>query len=239
MSRGRWFGVGFRAARLAGLLLACAIAGVFAGCAATNSAMGGNTAKQARAEVSWDYASDALLLEIDAADELNLHQGAPHTLLLTVFQMAEDKAFRKLIADPVALARALESNQPGSDFVLTQRYIVAPGKRTLLSLDRAGQARFVGIVAAYYRLDAASTARLFEVPLVVSSKGWISSTYSAEPGPLAIRLQLGAQGIVEARRLNAYPAAPKQKAWVPLDGGGRQIELDPKSDEGDPAARKL
>lgn len=222
-----------------GVLLACAFAVVLAGCAAANSAMGGNTAKQARAEVSWGFASDALLLEIDAADELNLYQGAPHTLLLTVFQMAEDKAFRKLIADPVALARALESNQPGSDFVLTQRYIVAPGKRTLLSLDRAGEARFIGIVAGYYRLDAASTARLFEVPLAVSSKGWISSTYSAEPAPLAIRLQLGAQGLVETRRLNAYPAAPTRKAWVPLDGGGRQIELDPKNDEGDPAARKL
>lgn len=227
------------AARRLGVLLACAFAVALAGCAAANSAMGGNTAKQARAEVSWGFASDALLLEIDAADELNLYQGAPHTLLLTVFQMAEDKAFRKLIADPVALARALESNQLGSDFVLTQRYIVAPGKRTLLSLDRASEARFIGIVAGYYRLDAASTARLFEVPLAVSSKGWISSTYSAEPAPLAIRLQLGAQGLVEARRLNAYPAAPTRKAWVPLDGGGRQVELDPKGDDGDPAARKL
>lgn len=220
-------------------LLACLAALVLTGCAAANSAMGGNTAKQARAEVSWEFASDGLLLEIDAADELNLYQGTPHTLLLTVFQMAEDKAFRKLVADPVALARALESNQSGPDFVLTQRYIVAPGKRTLLSLDRAGQARFVGVVAGYYRLDAASTARLFEVPLAVSSAGWVSTTYSAVPAQLAIRLQLGAQGIVEATRLNAYPAPPSQKAWVPLDGGGRQIEMDPKSTEGDPAARKL
>ena len=226
-------------AGLCAALLACLAALLLTGCAAANSAMGGNTAKQARAEVNWEFASDGLLLELDAADDLNLHQGTPHTLLLTVFQMAEDKAFRKLVADPVALARALESNQPGSDFVLTQRYIVAPGKRTLLSLDRAGQARFVGLVAGYYRLDAAGAARLFEVPLAVSNKGWISSTYSAEPAQLAIRLQLGAQGIVEATRLNAYPAAPAQKAWVPLDGGGRQIEMDPKSTEGDPAARKL
>ena len=221
------------------LLLACAAAALLAGCAAANSAMGGNTAKQAQAEVKWAHASDALLLEIDAAENLNLHQGAPHTLLLTVFQMAEDKPFRQLVADPVALARALESNQSGSDFVLTQRYIVAPGKRTLLSLDRAGEARFVGIVAGYYRLDAAGTARLFEVPLAVRSKGWVSTTYSAEPAPLAIRLQLGAQGIVEARRLNAYPAAPAKKAWVPLDGGGRQIELAPAAGEAEPAARKL
>lgn len=220
-------------------LLAALYALVLTGCAAANSAMGGNTAKDARAEVSWDFASDGLLLEIDAAENLNLHQGTPHTLLLTVFQMAEDKAFRKLVADREALARALESNQPGSDILLTQRYIVAPGKRTLLSLERAAQAKFIGLVAGYYSLDAAGAARLFEVPLTVSSTGWVSSTYSAQPAQLAVRLQLGAQAIVEATRLNAYPPAPAQKTWVPLDGGGRQIELDPKSAEGDPAARKL
>ncbi len=222
-------------------LVPCLVAlALLQGCAAANSAMGGNTAKQARAEVSWDAARDGVLLEITAATDLNLYQNRPHTLLLTVFQMADSAAFHKLVADPQQLSRALETGQAGSGFVLVSRYVVAPGRRTLLALDRAQQGRYVGIVAGYYQLDAAGTARLFEVPLAVSSKGWISTTYTAEPVPLAIALQLGAQGIAAAHSLNPYPVPKKDSAWIPLDGGGREIDLTPKDGESaDPATRKL
>lgn len=210
------------------------------GCAAANSAMGGNTVKQARAEVSWDAAKDGVLLEITAATDLNLYQNVPHTLLLTVFQMADSAAFHKLVADPQLLPRALETGQAGPAFLQLSRYVVMPGRRTLLALDRVQQGRYIGIVAGYYQLDVEGTARLFEVPLTVSSKGWFSNTYSAEPVPLAIRLQLGAQGIAAAQSLNPYPLPKKDSAWIPLDGGGREIDLAPKAGESnDPATRKL
>lgn len=226
--------------------LACMLAAVLAlpvlqGCAAANSAMGGNTSKQAQADVSWDHARDGVLIEIDAADDLNRYQDAPHTLLLTVFQTADAPAFGKLAADPVQLARALESGQAGAAFVQTTRYVVMPGRRTLLALERAAQARYIGLVAGYYQLDTAGAARLFEVPLTIDSKGWVSTTYSAAPAQLAIRLQLGAQAITDARRLNAYPVPKRETAWVPLDGGGREIELAPKAGDrsGGPAVKKL
>ena len=210
------------------------------GCAAANSAMGGNTAKQARAEVGWETGKDGVLIEITSATDLNVYQNLPHTLLLTVLQMTDAAAFHKLVGDPQQLARALESGQAGTGFVQLSRYVVSPGRRTLLALDRAQQSRYVGLVAGYYQLDAQGNARLFEVPLAVSSTGWFSTTYSAEPVPLAVRLELGAQGIVAASRLNLYPVPKKDLAWVPLDGGGREIDLAPKAGEaGDPAARRL
>ena len=218
----------------------CALAVVLLqGCAAANSAMGGNTVKQARAEVAWDGGKDGVLLEITAATDLNLYQNLPHTLLLTVFQMSDSAAFQKLVADPQQMARALETGQAGPAFLQLSRYVVSPGRRTLLALDRVQQGRYVGIVAGYYQLDAEGTARLFEVPLSVDSKGWFSTTYSAEPVQLAVRLQLGAQSIVDARSLNTYPVPKKDMAWIPLDGGGREIDLAPKTGDADPAARKL
>lgn len=237
MSRWRAWPSILSLAALAPCLVALAL---LQACAAANSAMGGNTAKQARAEVSWDAGKDGVLLEITTASDLNVYQNRPHTLLLTVFQMADAAAFHKLVADPQQLSRALESGQGGPGFVTVTRYVVAPGRRTLLALDRAQQGRYVGIVAGYYQLDAEGTARLFEVPLAVSSKGWISNTYTAEPAQLAIALQLGAQGITGAHSLNPYPLPKKDSAWIPLDGGGREIDLTPKSGESaDPATRKL
>ena len=224
---------------------ACVLAGALAlgqlqGCAAANSAMGGNTAKQARGEVAWDHAADGVLIEITSPPDLNLYQDQPHTLLLTVFQVADAAEFRKLVADPQQLAQALGTGKAGPAILQTSRYVVAPGRRTLLSLDRVQQARFVGVVAGYYSLDAAGTARLFEVPLAVSSKGWFSTTYSAEPVPLAIRLQLGAQAIAEARSHNPYPLPKTESAWIPLDGGGHEIDLGPQpGPSSDPATRKL
>jgi type VI secretion system VasD/TssJ family lipoprotein len=210
------------------------------GCAAANSAMGGNTTKQARAEVEWSAGKEGVLIEITSATDLNLYQNLPHTLLLTVFQMTDAAAFQKLVADPQQLSRALGSGQAGAGFVQLNRYVVSPGRRTLLALDRVQQSRYVGLVAGYYQLDAQANSRLFEVPLAVSSKGWFSSTYTAEPVPLAIRMQLGAQGIVAARSLNPYPIPKKESAWIPLDGGGREIDLAPKPGEAaDPATRKL
>jgi type VI secretion system VasD/TssJ family lipoprotein len=234
-------GAGTMSRRWSWCLSLCLVAlALLQGCAAANSAMGGNTPKQARAEVSWDAGKDGVLLEITAATDLNLFQNLPHTLLLTVFQMADAAAFHKLVGDPQQLSRALESGQAGPAFVQLTRYVVAPGRRTLLSLDRAQQSRYIGIVAGYYQIDAEGNARLFEVPLAVSSKGWISNTYSAEPVPLAVRLHLGAQAILAASSLNTYPVPKKDSAWIPLDGGGREIELAPQPGEGaDPAARKL
>jgi type VI secretion system VasD/TssJ family lipoprotein len=227
--------------RFAVVLVLCTLAvAVLQGCAAANSAMGGNTAKQARAEVSWEAGKDGVLFEITSATDLNLYENVPHTLLLSVFQMTDAAAFHKLKADPQQLSRVLASGQAGPDFVQLSRYVVAPGRRTLLALDRAQQSHYVGFVAGYYQLDAEGNARLFEVPLTVSSKGWLSSTYSAEPVPLAIRLNLGAQGIVSASRLNAYPIPKKESAWIPLDGGGREIDLSPQPGESaDPSTRKL
>ncbi|MBC7202793.1 MAG: type VI secretion system lipoprotein TssJ, partial [Pusillimonas sp.] len=52
------------------------------GCSSVNSAMGGNTQKEAKAEVSWDYKRDGIQIELMASADINAYFNQPHTLVL-------------------------------------------------------------------------------------------------------------------------------------------------------------
>lgn len=208
-------------------LAAAALVTVLAGCSTANSLMGGNTRKEAVAEIAWDFARNAILVEVEADTRLNQYGGEAHTLVLGVYQMEDSAAFYKLIADAALVGKSLESGKGGEGFVHFARYVVTPGQRSILSLDRAQKAKFVGIAAGYYQIEAARSARLFEVPLTVESEGMVSTTYKAAPALLAVRLNLGPDELVNAQRLNRDPTEKKSSEAVPLDGGGREIKLTP------------
>jgi type VI secretion system VasD/TssJ family lipoprotein len=219
---------GLRAWRVAGACLAASVAGVtLSGCATANSMMGGNTRKEAVAEIAWGFARNAILVEVEADPRLNEYGGEAHTLLLGVYQMEDSAAFYKLIADAALVGKSLESGKGGEGFVHFARYVVTPGQHSILQLDRAQKAKFVGIAAGYYQIEAARSARLFEVPLTVESEGMVSTTYKAAPAILAVRLNLGPDELVNAERLNRDPGEKKASEAVPLDGGGREIKLTP------------
>lgn len=205
------------------LLAAC----LLAGCAATKSAMGGNTRKTAVAEVDWKFGKGAILLELNADPKLNEYDGEAHTLLVGVYQMADSAPFYKQLADPAALAKALETGKAGESFVDFSRFVVTPGQHTILTLDRAQKAKYVGISAGYYNIVPANTARLFEVPLSIESSGLVAKTYTAAPAQLALRIQLGAYGVVDAERLNRDPNEKAPTEAVPLDGGGMELKVTP------------
>lgn len=197
-----------------------------AGCSATNSLLGGNTRKDAVAEIAWEYAQNAVMLEIEADPKLNEYGGEAHTLVLGVYQMEDSAAFYKLVADPLMVGKTLESGKGGEGFVHFARYVVKPGQRSILSLDRAQKAKFVGIAAGYYQMADGKSARLFQVPLTVESDGLLSKTYKAAPALLAIRLNFGPDEVMNAQRLNHDPTQKKLSETVPLDGGGRELKLD-------------
>ncbi len=196
-----------------------------AGCAAANSAMGGNSRKDALAEVAWEFAKDGVMLELSAERELNRYGGESHTLLLGIYQMEDAAAFYKMIADPAALARSLSANKGNEGFVQFTRYVVDPGQHSILILDRAQKAKFIGLVAGYYQMSGPTAARLFEIPLTVASDGLLSKTWKAAPAQLAARVKFGPDGILNAERLNYDPSEKKMQQAVPLDGGGKEIKL--------------
>ncbi len=204
--------------------VALAVAGGV-GCSAANAALGGNSRKQALAEITWDFAKDGVMIEMSADPELNRYAGQSHTLLVGVYQMEDSAPFYKMIADPAALSRSLGANKGNDGFTQFNRYVVAPEQHSILVLDRAQKAKFIGVVAGYYQMSGATSARLFEVPLTVTSEGLVSTTWKAAPAQLAARMRFGADGIVNSERLNYDPSEKKLSEAVPLDGGGKEIKM--------------
>jgi hypothetical protein len=207
----------------------------------------GTSAKQAVAQVDWSAADDAILIQVDADDLLNEVSNEPHTLLLGVVQTADADSFRKMTADPAALATALGGADKNPAILQLTRYVVQPGGHTILSLNRAAKAKVVGLIAGYYGMETQSSARLFEIPLAISNQATFGHDYAAQPQTLALHVVLGRQAITTAQRLNPEPpqmvaaearARAKQQI-IPLDGGGKEIPLTPASGQPDAATIQL
>ncbi len=196
-----------------------------AGCSTANSLLGGNSRKEAVGEIAWGFAENAVLIQLEADARLNEFSGEAHTLVLGIYQMEDSAAFYKLAADSGLLAKALETGKGGDGFVNFVRYVVRPGQRSIMTVDRAQKTKFVGLVAGYYQMDASKSARLFEIPLTVASEGLISTTWKAAPAVLALRLNLGPTGVVNAQRLNQDVAVNPKLEAIPLDGGGKALKL--------------
>src|SRR5690625_722609 len=79
------------------------------GCSSVNSAMGGNTQKEAKAEVNWDYQRNGIQIELIAGPDINAYFNQPHTLILGVLQLEDSKPFLQLLNDPKTLTTMLAS----------------------------------------------------------------------------------------------------------------------------------
>ena len=206
------------------LLAAMTIAAMAAGCSSQQPAPD-SPRKQAIAAVKWDYEKDAINIEINADDQLNEFENEAHTLLLGVYQMSDPAPFYKFTADSSAMSASLENGTAGDGMINLTRFVVTPGAKAIVDLDRAQKAKYVGLVAGYFQIEAPRAARLFEIPLTVDSKGLFTTTYSAAPATLALRLKLGPDGFVNADRMNHVPGEKPDMQAIPVDGGGQQIDL--------------
>lgn len=204
--------------------LACLIT-LVSGCSSVNSALGGNTTKEAKAEVSWDYARDAIQIELDSGTDLNDYFSQPHTVVLGVFQLADTKAFIATLKDIDKLKQVLANGNPDKDVLQLDRYVVSPDKHTILTLDRVQDARYIGLVAGYYHFSPDDAAKLFRIPLNIDSSGMISTSYTAQPAQLALKLQLGRQRITNAQSLTFDPDAKPNIETVPLDNNKLEVDI--------------
>ncbi|WP_322997259.1 type VI secretion system lipoprotein TssJ [Castellaniella sp.] len=229
--------------RLLSLFVLICLASLAGGCSSVNSALGGNTSKEAKAEVAWDYARGAIQIELDSDANLNDYFNRPHTVVLGVFQVADDKTFTSALKDTDKLKQVLASGNADKDILQLDRYVVSPDKHTILTLDRVQDARFVGLIVGYYHFSPDDAAKLFRIPLNMDSSGMISTTYTAQPAHLALKLQLGRQRITNAQSLTFDADAKPNIESVPLDN--KNLEIDTSSQARDAAeasssaARKL
>ncbi|MFA9460259.1 type VI secretion system lipoprotein TssJ [Thiohalorhabdus methylotrophus] len=111
----------------------------------------------------WVYEDKALAFHLEGAETLNAYRGRSHSLRVTLIQLAKPAKFNELRGTPTGLGRLLTDEELGA--VLSRETVTLyPGEGQALTLDRAEQARFLGIVAGYYDLDAGKVTRLIPIP---------------------------------------------------------------------------
>jgi predicted component of type VI protein secretion system len=181
--------------------------------------------KDAKAEVEWPYAKEAILVDMVADIDLNFYSNQPHTLVLGVVQVADAKVFVDWLAKPEAVLKTLVSGKAATEVLKFERYVVSPGKKTALKIDRVQEAKFVGFVAGYYQFNELQAARLFKIPLNVRTSGIITTSYKAEPAVLALRLFLGSDRIVNAESLTYDFEKKMVVETVPRDSTKPEVSL--------------
>lgn len=139
----------------------------------------------------WSYEKDAIQVHLKSDPKLNYDEGTPHTLLVCLYQLKDPNAFNQLADDTDGIYKLLECGLFDAGVAASKRIIVNPGKDVNLTLDRAEGAKYVAVAAGYYTLQKDRMIRMFDVPVVVEKKGFISTTKTAKPGLLKVELDLG------------------------------------------------
>lgn len=139
----------------------------------------------------YTYQRDAVTITLRADSQLNLYQGAPHTLVACTYQLRDPNAFNQLVDEKDGLPKLLECGRFDASVAYAKRLVVQPGQEMRDSLDRAEGAKYVSVVAGYYNLQKWNVVRLFQIPV---------GTLSSKPQNVNIELYLGPQGIQDLKR---------------------------------------
>jgi len=161
--------------------------------------------KEPLPEPRWEYAPKGIKIHYRADVRLNFYDNVPHTLVLKIFQLRDASHFKTLARTEPGFIRLLQfTGQPAflgetqADILSYKQLIVEPGEEKIVYLDRAEGARWVGIVAGYYRFNLFQACKIFEIPLIYKEEGLIFKEKSVSVGELFVNLILGPSGLQQA-----------------------------------------
>lgn len=117
---------------------------------------------------TWFFEKRALLLLIRADEMLNVYEDRAHTLLFSVYQVADPTAFNDKTKTSEGLKDLLNQDTYSQDsgILSFEKVFVQPGEERMLVMDRAESAKYVGVVAGYFNLDPGLATRLIPIPVV-------------------------------------------------------------------------
>lgn len=172
-------------------LLVCVIL-LFTSCAS-------NTQKDAVKNANYTADRNGISVKLNASEKLNLSANTPHSLALSVVQLNSSKAALALSRSSSDLDSLLAGNPTSDSAVMAvDRYVIQPGAVDEITIGRVQDTQVLVIYAGFYDALLEKRVRLFEIPVKVTSKGWIRPTYSGSPLPLNLSLNLGQTSIMEA-----------------------------------------
>jgi type VI secretion system VasD/TssJ family lipoprotein len=102
----------------------------------------------------WKYGKDAINISFHAALDINTDavHNTPHSLLIVIYQLKDINEFNRLAGYTDGLKKLLEAKVFDPSVMAMKKIFIEPGGARGLTLDRAEDARFVGIVAGYSHL---------------------------------------------------------------------------------------
>ncbi len=143
----------------------------------------------ANPDLVWGFGKNAIEISYTADKNLNLYDEKSHTVLMCLYQFSDPNVFNELSKSEDGLRKLLGCSRFDQSILGFMRIIVQPGEKKKLSLDRAENAKWAGIVAGYYNLSPDMATRLFEIPVVTERK-WLLLKKPI-PGNLSVDLSLG------------------------------------------------
>lgn len=155
--------------------------------------------------LEWGYEKGAITVNLKGDPQLNLFQKSPHALVACLYQLRDPNAFNQFRVEADGLTKLLECGRFDPGVATAKRLVIQPGQELNETLDRAEGARYVGFVAGYYRLHKERSVRLYPIPAVEETKGFISRTKLVKPGQIDIRLLLGPQEIQDVKEETTKP----------------------------------
>lgn len=116
----------------------------------------------------WAYERDAITLRFKADRILNMHEGAPHTLMLCVYQLTDDNILNQLASNEDGIYQLLDCEPFDSSVKNAKRLIIHPGQDLTFIMDRLAGTRKIGFVAGYSQLQKERIVRTLDIPVLIS-----------------------------------------------------------------------
>jgi type VI secretion system VasD/TssJ family lipoprotein len=147
------------------------------------------------AEEEWIYEVRAINMAIRAASDVNSVSGRPHSIAIGIFQMSDPTTFNSLAVDQPGPEGALELLKKGkvdNSIVDFQLISIRPGEQKKISISRAQTAKYIGVIAGYFKLNPTTDVKIFKIPIREIKRGIVES--KALPDKLNIFVDLGRRG---------------------------------------------
>jgi len=143
----------------------------------------------------FDYGEKAISFDLKADEPLNPFQGSSHTLLLCIYQMEDPNMFKQLSDQREGLYELLKCEKFDNAVTHSKTVFLRPKEEKKLTLDRAKGTKYVAVVAGYYGMDSEKMLRMYEIPIVLERKSFLSRQKVERLGDLNITLELGPEEI--------------------------------------------
>jgi type VI secretion system VasD/TssJ family lipoprotein len=117
------------------------------------------------------YSEKGLQIDIRADQLLNSWDGEAHTVKLAIYQLSENSAFIEKQKSNQELLNLLKVKKFDPTVVGYEQLIIQPNESRIISVDRVNQAKWIGIVAGYFRTDSTPVpSTLVKIPTVSKKK---------------------------------------------------------------------